>query len=495
MAFGATELKIRELPNNNNNSLWTPSTPLSVPCANCRSSILLSFNFCNICGAPVTTPTSSASSSLSVDSILSPEIPQQSFHDVSTDDDELDENLNNNDEFDFSSIRNLIDSETIDQTPAKNETETALCRYFLKGKCRSGADCKFSHKLPMTTTMNSIGETTTQESNSMNKISITEESFIGAVTTDEEVVRAISALGLPPSSKESFETVRSLLEALRDQCRNPSDIIAANRARKTLENLLCGLKTLTSHHNSMSMMKSPVSSSETGSRNLYVHGFGPETDESGIETLFSSFCQVKCVVMKEVLNRTSRCVEGRYCFVWTAGVQQATTARNALHNYNLNGSILQVSFAKDRKAPLEESYGKRKDFHETAHMDASSLNPPSRNLFVANFPETFTPMDVMSLFSNYCEVKRVVMKVGYCFVWTGGVEQAVHTLNSLNGIELSGHILQVAYAKDKEANNHLSKLRHPPPPSVYFSADRRYSQIEGNVPLFSETNTGHVFHS
>jgi hypothetical protein len=72
-----------------------------------------------------------------------------------------------------------------------------------------------------------------------------------------------------------------------------------------------------------------------------VHGFGSETDESALEALFSLFCEVKCVVMKEVLNRNSGEVEGRYCFVWTTCLQQATKARNALDKFNLNGKLLQ----------------------------------------------------------------------------------------------------------------------------------------------------------
>jgi len=59
------------------------------------------------------------------------------------------------------------------------------------------------------------------------------------------------------------------------------------------------------------------------------------------------------------------------------------------------------------------------------------------------------------LFSDYCVVKRVVMKPGqasrYCFVWTASVAQAVQAKGALDGTLFRGNFLQVNHAKERLA--------------------------------------------
>jgi RNA recognition motif-containing protein len=82
-------------------------------------------------------------------------------------------------------------------------------------------------------------------------------------------------------------------------------------------------------------------------RNLYVANFGDALREEEIEDLFSAFCEVRRVVMKDVMDRASGELKGHYAFVWTGSVEQATCAKNALHNVRLGGKKLQVKFARE----------------------------------------------------------------------------------------------------------------------------------------------------
>ena len=46
--------------------------------------------------------------------------------------------------------------------------------------------------------------------------------------------------------------------------------------------------------------------------------------------------------MKDVVDRGTGDLKGHYAFVWTGSVEQATAAKNALHNVKINGKKLQV---------------------------------------------------------------------------------------------------------------------------------------------------------
>ena len=73
--------------------------------------------------------------------------------------------------------------------------------------------------------------------------------------------------------------------------------------------------------------------------------------ETQIEELFSKFCEVRRVVMKDVVDRGCTEVKGHYAFVWTGGVEQAIAAKNALHNVKINGKKLQVTQAASLAIP------------------------------------------------------------------------------------------------------------------------------------------------
>jgi RNA recognition motif-containing protein len=50
---------------------------------------------------------------------------------------------------------------------------------------------------------------------------------------------------------------------------------------------------------------------------------------------------------------------------------------------------------------------------------------------------------VEALFARHCAVKRVVMKpAGYCFVWTGAVDQAIAAKEALHNRPFMGMSLQ-----------------------------------------------------
>jgi len=51
--------------------------------------------------------------------------------------------------------------------------------------------------------------------------------------------------------------------------------------------------------------------------------------------------------MKDVNDRATGELKGHYAFVWTGGVEQATEAKNALHNVKINGKKLQVKYARE----------------------------------------------------------------------------------------------------------------------------------------------------
>jgi len=82
-------------------------------------------------------------------------------------------------------------------------------------------------------------------------------------------------------------------------------------------------------------------------RNLYVANFCDTMGEEQIIELFGAFCEVRRVVMKDVVDRTTGELKGHYCFVWTGGIEQGIAAKNALHNMKINGKKLQVKFARE----------------------------------------------------------------------------------------------------------------------------------------------------
>jgi len=82
-------------------------------------------------------------------------------------------------------------------------------------------------------------------------------------------------------------------------------------------------------------------------RNLYVANFADSIQEEHMKDMFSSFCEVRRVVMKDVIDKNTTKFKGRYCFVWTGSIEQSTRAKNALHNMKLNGKKLQVKFARE----------------------------------------------------------------------------------------------------------------------------------------------------
>lgn len=75
--------------------------------------------------------------------------------------------------------------------------------------------------------------------------------------------------------------------------------------------------------------------------------FDGSLGEEQIEELFGAFCEVRRVVMKDVNDRATGELKGHYAFVWTGGVEQATEAKNALHNVKINGKKLQVKYARE----------------------------------------------------------------------------------------------------------------------------------------------------
>lgn len=80
---------------------------------------------------------------------------------------------------------------------------------------------------------------------------------------------------------------------------------------------------------------------------MYVANFDESLGEKQIEDLFGAYCEVRRVVMKDVTDRSTGELKGHYAFVWTGGVDQATEAKNALHNAKINGKKLQVKYARE----------------------------------------------------------------------------------------------------------------------------------------------------
>lgn len=83
-------------------------------------------------------------------------------------------------------------------------------------------------------------------------------------------------------------------------------------------------------------------------RNLYVTNFSDAMTEADIKELFEAYCKVRRVVMKGVVDRATCELKGRYCFVWTGSVDEASLAKNALHNAEINGKKMQVKFSLSR---------------------------------------------------------------------------------------------------------------------------------------------------
>ena len=73
---------------------------------------------------------------------------------------------------------------------------------------------------------------------------------------------------------------------------------------------------------------------------------------------------------------------------------------------------------------------------------------PTRNLHVSQFGQGTTREHVAQIFSQYAEVREVIMREGwdYCFVNTASVEAASRARESLTGHNLMGGTLRINFA-------------------------------------------------
>jgi len=127
-----------------------------------------------------------------------------------------------------------------------------------------------------------------------------------------------------------------------------------------------------------------------------------------VEALFARHCTVKRVVMKPA----------GYCFVWTGAIDQAVRARDALHNKPFMGMALQVCFEICMYIQME------------AYMPKDAYNCDS---------------------SLYACVIMALPSINLKFL-------SCHLLLLLLNEILS--ISQVAYAKERSAENHQSNIAH-----------------------------------
>lgn len=97
-------------------------------------------------------------------------------------------------------------------------------------------------------------------------------------------------------------------------------------------------------------------------RNLFVAGYGPGTNDQQLRQTFSQYCQVTGIVMK-----------GTFAFINTSDKKAAIDAREALIGVDVNGGTLRINFAKE-SGRLGTSFD-----GSIANSQQRSYQPPQQN--------------------------------------------------------------------------------------------------------------------
>lgn len=172
------------------------------------------------------------------------------------------------------------------------------------------------------------------------------------------------------------------------------------------------------------------SAPSVATRNLHVCNYGEGVTVEQLRALFDLHCEVLDVVFKE-----------DYCFVNTSSVHGAVAAKHFLQGVLVNDSEIKINFAKEKQLQVGAVGG----------VSGNVAIPPSRNLHVSEFGPGTTEEHVVALFAQYCTVKSVVMKSGYCFVNTADVESATVAMEAVQGTLLNDRPIVVNFARDRMA--------------------------------------------
>ena len=118
------------------------------------------------------------------------------------------------------------------------------------------------------------------------------------------------------------------------------------------------------------------------SKKLFVGGLAWATTDDGLREAFSSFGNV--IEAKVICDRQTGRSRG-FGFVTFDSEENATAARDAMHNQNLDGRQIRIDFADD--SPRKPHDNNRRNFGDRRNSDNPGSRRPPRNNDHADRPE------------------------------------------------------------------------------------------------------------
>ena len=192
-------------------------------------------------------------------------------------------------------------------------------------------------------------------------------------------------------------------------------------------------------------------------RSLFVCSLPQNATSESLTNFFSQFLPVRHATV--VVDSESKRSKG-YGFVTFADVEDAQSAKNAIHGSLFEGQKIKVELAEPRHRVVNE------DCSTTATKAKAQAQPGlqksdfqhSTKLIVRNLPWTIKePEHLAVLFRSYGKVKHVTLpqkkfglSAGFGFVVLRGRKNAERALEGVNGREVGGRTLAVDWAVEKE---------------------------------------------
>jgi nucleolar protein 4 len=181
------------------------------------------------------------------------------------------------------------------------------------------------------------------------------------------------------------------------------------------------------------------------------------TTESLAEYFSQSYIIKHAVVVCDKETKKSK----QFGFVTFADAEDADSALKELNGSKMDGKIIRVDYAEQRKREIDEKVGRSVptaaslELKKKKEEERGQGAPPK--LIVRNLPWSIKePQDLSDLFRSFGKVKFVTLPkkngklAGFGFVTLRGKKNAEKALQTINGKEIDGRQLAVDWAVEKD---------------------------------------------
>jgi len=189
---------------------------------------------------------------------------------------------------------------------------------------------------------------------------------------------------------------------------------------------------------------------EEGIKNLFVGNLSWSVDEEWLQREFEQFGEITGI--RIITDRESGRPKG-FGYVEFASAADAKKAKEAMHDYELDGRKMNIDFSTPR--PAQQN---REGAGDRANRYGDKRSAPSNTLFIGNISFNATNDVISETFSEYGSITRVSLPTdretgnpkGFGYVDFETTEQATAALEALNGADIEGRPIRIDYAAARD---------------------------------------------